>query len=541
VEITNLEPTLNRRTFLRLGAGAGFAILLPGALIGCSDDDADSAPAATGTPTASPTQAAATATAAALRGPSAGTLRIAEPFLPATIDVDAGGQFNILSLGMSETLFRLTPELQTEPWLAESLTKVDDLTWTVKLREDVTFWDGSPMDADAVKASFERMFEKQPGTADLLPPDSELTADGYTLTIKTTGPVGLMERNLAAAQLAVKKAISDEEVLYTGPFRPTAFTARDSITLEAYPDYRGGPAWVATIEGRQVGDTAARTLAVQAGDIEIAQALLPADVETLRSAGLEVSTAPWARQHMLIVNVTRTPLDDVAVRQALSLVIDRQLLVDTILEGVGEAAYGIAPASIGLDITETQPFDAAEAARVLDAAGWETGSDGIRSKGGQRLAFKLGTYPGRAELEQFAIAILDMTKAIGMELTIEQFEDVEKALAENTFDVTTYSIGSAAFGDISRLLSILYVPSGRNTDRYDNPEVTSRFQSYLATADPAEHARLLAEMEELIAEDIPVIPLVNPFQVVAFSDKVQGFSVHPMDSYKYHADIRLEA
>jgi len=533
-----LLRTYDRRSFLKLGAGAGLALIVPGVLIGCSsDEDAAEQPAM------SVTGAAATATPVevTLRGPSAGTLRIAEPFLPATLDVDAGGQFNILSLGMSETLFRLTPELATEPWLAESLEQVDDLTWKVTLRDDVTFWDGSPMDAAAVKASFERMFEKQPGTADLLPPASVLTAEGFVLTIQTPTVVGLMERNLAAAQLAVKKAVSDEEILYTGPFRPTAFTARETVTLEAYPGYRGGPAWSAQIEGRQVGDTAARTLAVQAGDIEIAQALLPADIATLEAAGLQVSAAPWARQHMLIVNVTRAPLSDVAVRRALSLVIDRQLLVNSFLEGVGEPAYGIAPASIGIAVTDTQPFDAAAAARVLDEAGWTLGADGIRVKEGQRLAFKLGTYPGRAELEQFAVAILDMAKAIGMELTIEQFEDVEKALAANEFDVTTYSIGSAAFGDISRLLSILYVPSGRNTDRYANPEVTSRFLQYLGTADPAAHSRLLAEMEALIGEDIPVIPLVNPYQVVAFSAAVEGFSVHPMDSYKYHADIRLRA
>ncbi|MGE3961739.1 MAG: ABC transporter substrate-binding protein [Dehalococcoidia bacterium] len=537
-----MNRTMDRRSFLRLGLGAGVALAIPAALIGCSsEEDAPSATAtnegaATGTGTAD-----ATAAAEATRGPSTGTLRISEPFLPATIDVDAGGQFNILSLGMSETLFRYTSDLRTEPWLATSLERVDDLTWKVQLRDDVTFWDGSPMDADAVVTSFQRMFEKQPGTADLLPPDSELTADGYMLTIKTPRPIGLMERNLAAAQLAVKKAISDEDVLYTGPFRATAFTARDSITLEAYPAYRGGPAWVERIEGRQVGDTAARTLAVQAGDVEIAQALLPADVPTLEAAGLAVSVAPWARQHMLIVNVNRAPLSDVAVRRALSLVVDRQLLVDTVLDGVGEAAFGIAPASIGLDVTATHSFDPAEAASVLDAAGWVAGDDGIREKDGQRLAFKLGTYPGRAELEQFAVAILDMAKAVGMELTIEQFEDVEKALASNEFDVTTYSIGSAAFGDVSRLLSILYVPSARNPERYDNPEVTSRFQQYLETADPAEHARLLREMEELIGADIPVIPLVNPFQVVASSTQVTGFEVHPLDSYKYHADIRLQA
>lgn len=425
--------------------------------------------------------------------------------------------------------------------MAKSLQRVDDLTWKVTLRDDLLFWDGAKVDAEAVKASFTRTMEKQPGAADLLPKGTTFTADGLVLTIKTPAPLGIMPKNLAAANLAIKKTANDKDFVFTGPYRVTSFTARESTTLEAFADYRGGPAWIKTIRGRQVADVGARSLAVQAGDADVAQALVPGDVARLK-ANAQVFSAPWARQHMIVLNVQQAPLNDVAVRRAFALSIDREALVKSILEGVGAPAFGIAPEEIGFKgIMRTQRFDLAEAKRVLDAAGWKPGADGIRVKDGQRLAFKIGTYAGRAELEQMAVAIIDMAKAAGIALTIDKLADVEKSLAENRFDSTTYSIGSAAFGDISRLIATLYSPSPRNKDRYSNPKVNTAFAEYVKTDDVAKQETLLKDMQTAIGEDVPIIFLVNPYQVVAASKKLKQFAPHPLDSYKYGPDMRLEA
>jgi peptide/nickel transport system substrate-binding protein len=244
---------------------------------------------------------------------------------------------------------------------------------------------------------------------------------------------------------------------------------------------------------------------------------------------------------MLVLNTRQAPIDDPAVRRALALAIDREALVKGVLDGVGAAAYGIAPEGIGLDgVIRTQKYDLAEARRVLDAAGWTPAADGVRTKDGRRLEFKLGTYPGRAELEEFAVVIKDQLKAAGMDATIEKFTDVETELARNSFSATTYSIGSAAFGDLSRLLSTLYVPSPRNRDRYANPRVTDLFNQYLVTPDAATRTNQLRQMQELIGQDTPIVHLVNPYQIVGASKKVKGFAPHPLDNYKYHADIYIE-
>src|SRR5690606_13424482 len=109
---------------------------------------------------------------------------------------------------------------------------------------------------------------------------------------------------------------------------------------------------------------------------------------------------------------------------------------------------------------------------------------------------------------------VDMAKAVGIDVDIEKFPDVEVALGSNAFAATTYSIGSAAFGDLSRLLATLYTPSPRNRDRYDNPEVTAGFDEFLGTSDAARQDALLKEMQTAIGEDLPIVHLVNPYQVV---------------------------
>jgi peptide/nickel transport system substrate-binding protein len=512
-------------------------------LAACGDDDNDDADGAAASPTGDTATASPTSLPTAVtRGPSKGQLRVAEPFLPTSLDADSGSSsFQLQSLGALECLMRFAPDLTVRPWIASKLERSDSLTWKVTLRDDVTFWDGSKVDAEAVKTSLMRSTEKQPGTVDQLPKDTQFTASGLELTIKTPVPIGLLPFNLANPAFSIKKVVG-EEVVYTGPFRVVGFTAREFVNLDAYEGYRGGPAWIKEIRARQVADTNTRSLALQSGDVEVGQALLPSDVASLKSAGLTVYSAPWARQHMVILNVKSAPFDDQAVRQAFALAVDRESLLKGIMEGAATPGLGIAPEDIGLKgIIKSQKFDLAEAKRVLDAAGWKSGAGGIREKDGKTLAFKLGTYAGRAELEQSAVVLVDMLKSAGMEATIEKFADVEKALADNAFQASTYSIGSAAFGDISRLLATLYVPSARNKDRYSNADVNTAFQEYLTSSDAARQAALLQTIQTKIGADVPIVHLFNPQQVVATSKRVTNFQPHPLDSYKYGPDVTLEA
>jgi peptide/nickel transport system substrate-binding protein len=471
-----------------------------------------------------------------------GELRVADNALLQSLDTNlAANGIAVMGLGISETLMRVTPSMQIEPWIAERLDPVDAYTWRVTLRPDVTFHDGSVVDAAAVKASIESSMAAQPGTVSIIPAGTEFSANGLTLDIRTPTPVGVMPSSLAAGNFGIRKTAPDGMILYTGPFYPTDFVERQSAVLNAYQAYRGGPAQSPRILVRSIQDVSTRALALQAGDVDIAQSLLPSDVSKLRTAGFEVYAFPFGRQNDLILNNTRPPLDDVNVRRAVTLAIDREALVAGVMDGVGTAAYALAPDNLGLaGLVNTQYYDPAEAGALLDTAGWTVGLDGIRSRGGRRLTFALGSYVQRAELEPLSVAIGDQLRDIGIDVTLERFSDINKTVAENTFDATMYSFVTAPFGDVNRALLQLYTPSGTNRDRYSNPAVNELFRQYNEAADSSLRLQLLGQIQQLIAQDAPVAYVMNPFQIVGTSQRVRGFTPHPLENYRLGPELSVQ-
>lgn len=524
----------SRRRFLRSAAILGCASLVPGFLAGCAAGG-ESSP----TSTASVATPAGSAASQARRGPSKGELRTATSGLPTTLDSDDGtSHFSLLSHGIGETLMRFRADTTAEPWIASKLERVDPLTWRVTLRDDVTFWDGSKCDAEAVRASFERTLSKVAGTDSLIPQGSVLTSGGMTLTIKTPTPSALMPKSLATVELQVKKVIGSD-ILYTGPFRPTSHTAKELLVAEAYQGYRGGPANIKTLNVRYIPDTEARILALQAGDLDVAESLFPAHLDRLKSGGYTTISGPQARQHMMILNVRRPPFDEVAVRQAVSLAIDRNTLA-TVLGGPTTPSYSLGPEAMKIPgLFPTQKYDFAEAGRVLDAAGWKAGASGSREKAGKRLEFQITTYPGRAELEQFAVVIVDQMKKLGVGVTIDKVSDITSVINNSTFTASMYSLGQGAFTDISRMLVYLYTPSGTNKDRYNNPQVNDLLATYLANADNAQAIEALKGIQNILAQEVPVVHLVTPSMLHGVAKNVRDLAFAPLEYYRYGTEVSL--
>jgi peptide/nickel transport system substrate-binding protein len=513
-------------TFLTVGVACG----------GESQEPAPGAAAAT-TPAAS----VGSSTAAPVDLPrSARPLRVATNVFPAALDPDVGfASFSLMGVGIGEALMRVTPEMEIVPWLAESIEQLAPDRWQVTIRDDATFHDGTKVDALAVQRSFERTLEKIPGpVAFALPEGTQFEADGQRLVIVTPGPSGSMPSNLAIFYLIVKKELPDGTLSFTGPYMPAEFVEQQSLTLAAYEGHRDGPARTPSVELTRMTDVNARVLAVQAGDADLAFAVLPNHAPQLEAAGLSVESFLFGRLNGIIVNNTRPGLDDPSVRQALSLAVDRSLLVDSVLEGYGLAAFGIATTEWGIaDAIDTQRFDREEAVRLLDDAGWLPGADGVRMKDGQRLSFALGYYTSRPELEPFAVVVQDQWRQVGVEVTLEEYPNINQTVAESTFDATLYSYNVAPSGDLNRGISQLFVPGASNRDRYSNEEVNRLFDEYNQTADPAQRSQLVRRIQELIGEDVPFIYLAFPQQIVALSPKVEGYVPHPLENYQITASL----
>lgn len=521
----------SRRQFITRTTALTAGVLLPGFLAACTSETAKPA-----TNTPSPTGTPATSSGSAgRRGPSRGELRAAVFGKIAVLDTDEGGSG--LSSGYSETLMRFRADTSPEPWLATRVERADGLTWNVTLRDDVTFWDGSKLDAEAAKASLERTLSKVPSADSLIPKASVFTANGNLLTIKTPVPVPLMLKSLATSELQIKK-VSGKELLYTGPFRPSEMTS-ELMVSQAYEGYRGGPPSLKTLRRRTIPDGEARMIALQAGELDVAETLLPSHISRLKSANLNVIAVPTARQHQLILNPKRAPFDDVNVRRAVALGIDREALATVLGEGA-TPSYSLGPEAMKIaGVTPMQRYDATEAAKVLDAGGWKPGAGGIREKDGKRLQFVITTYPGRAELEQFAVVITDQLKKLGFAVTVTKVPDSGPVLNNNTFDAMAYSLGQLAFTDISRMLSYLYTPSVTNNNRYSNPQVNDLFKVYLENADNPKALDALKSIQEILVKDVPVVPLVVPQLVTGTTKAVRNLAIEPLAYYQYDANVAL--
>mgnify|MGYP001226544594 CR=1 FL=1 len=396
---------MRRRDVLRLFAAGGAAMTLP-MLLACSDGEDDSSAGADTSPSESTNR-------------STRDLRVASNVFPVSLDPDVGfASFSLMGLGAGEALTRVTPDMKIEPWLATAITQVDPLTWRVSLRPDATFWDGSKVDAAAVKASFERTLGEMAGAvAFVFPAGTSFSVNGDDIDITTPVPVGAMLSGLANFYLIVKKVAADGSVVMTGQYRIENFVDQQSLTLRSYDAHRDGPARSPTVRVQRVTDVNSRVLALQAGDIGLAFALLPSQVSQLRAANLKVESFLFGRMNGIILNNTRPPLDDVKVRQAIAFAIDRDALVDGVLEGQGKPAYGLISKDWGFeDAVEVQRFDPEAAARLLDEAGWAASDDGQRSKDGRNLSFTLTFYKSRAELEPFAIVVRDQLKQVGIDV-----------------------------------------------------------------------------------------------------------------------------
>jgi peptide/nickel transport system substrate-binding protein len=401
-------------------------------------------------------------------------------FLPASLDPTKA--FNLGRLGIGESLTRLTPDLRIEPYLASEVRNVDPATWRVTLRPNATFHDGSPVTAEAVAASFKRVWENNAAAGSLISKETQITVlDPTTLEFRTPRPEGAFANNLAAFQFIVHKPAGDGFAM-TGPYKPARLTPDESLQLEAFTDYWAGPPPIARIDVKLIRDTNTRVLALQSGDIDLLVGLPMEMVNTL-SNDFERTVIPGLRMQYMILNHSKPVFSERAVREAVSLGIDRGTLNKVGFDGQSKPATTIFPSVPGIELVQAQSTDVARARQLLDGAGWTAGSDGIRTKGGQRLAFTLITYPQRADLTPMAVSIQSQLKAIGFDVKLETVQDIAKAL-EGDFDAGMYSLGTLPTGDPFYAYSVELVTRGQfNFGKYSNPQLDALVAQLQAEVD----------------------------------------------------------
>ncbi|MDR2301938.1 MAG: ABC transporter substrate-binding protein [Deltaproteobacteria bacterium] len=448
---------------------------------------------------------------------------------------DFAGWFSV-EIGLIETLARLDERMSPVPWLAESIENVDPTTWKVTVKDKITFHNGQPVTAQAVKASLERVIGMLDRAKDGLLIDS-IAVDGRTLTIKTTKPHPTFINALCDpySSIVFTGEISDLVVYGTGPFKIDTFRPNGNANMVRYDDYWDGAAKLDRFTYVYLADVGTLTMAMQAGELD-ATLNVPGPSRHLfvNNPDFVINSVPSSRVLFMYYNYKNPFLSDKNVRRAVNLALDKKTFCDVLLSGSCLPAAGLFPAYLPYagDKVKSEGYDVEAAKAALDAAGYKVGPNGIRQKDGKNLSLTVYTYTSRVELPILAEAIQAQLTEIGIETKLDIMESVEERLGSGDFDIVIYSLVTTPLGDPFTMLDNLIKSSGvYNYGKYDDPESDKEIAQMAGEFDLQKRAQLAISVQQRALDDNAFGFLGHLSRTQITKKRVVDLPNHPSDIY----------
>ena len=444
--------------------------------------------------------------------------------------------------------------------LAQSMTISDDLkVWTVKLRQGVSFYDGTPFNSAAVKSNVDRWLN--PATriynrANLGPLSGIEVVDDYTLKLISSEanlrlPEALSQGSSGFYSPKDLKSYSDEELGLrvtsgTGPYRVVNFVPRERIELQRVDAYWGTAPNLDSITLATIADPEARVAALERGEIDVALELGPSQLARVEAnSRLQVVTGLSARQAFLSLNQLVKPLDDPKVRQAIWYAIDRNALATSVLRGYARVSDSVAcKGCIDYAPIDWQAFDVTKSKSLLDEAGWRVGSDGIRTKDGTQLSFDFQAPRGRwLQDAATAQAIDGFLRNVGIapKLRITEFATFFDAIRSPNRNSTNQAIlmswGYVAAGvhlDQIYLCSRMEPPL-YNLDGYCNQDYDKMVAQLNVTSDSDKRVALITSIEQKLVKDVVDLPLYQIKALAGVRKGIEGVdqALAPTDWHRF--------
>jgi peptide/nickel transport system substrate-binding protein len=569
---------MNRRRFLGHVAVAALGVPSVVTLLAACGDDEDetgtATPAAATAPPAeatateggepSPTTAAEQATEPA-SGVEGGDFLMGqefEPGQPGGILVEAAfaGGTNFGSYSARNCVpQRLTFESLIEPnpftlepvsLLAASWEASDDaVTWTFELRENVLWHDGEPFTADDVVFSYNYLLNEELNspfystleeTIETVEAIDELTVVFTAKDVRVDFLYDAGLQLLAAehvlsgidpADYPASPAATGEDpalVVGTGPFRFTGVVPGDNYSAERFDAYWAGTPYLDGYVAREYQSGDAAMASLLAGDTDLSWEISLSYVTEIEDAGFTLNQwrAPGFDAIVLNLDPARTDLfQDVRVRQALLYGLDREAMILAAYNGVGEVANTIVTnGSVFANpegVTVRYTYDPEQAMALLDEAGWVTGTDGVREKNGQRLAFSLATDAGWEPYAIQATVAQENWRLIGVEVELElsEYDVVLEAAASGDFEAVLYDypvqLSPGRWNSFT-------CDNLNNYMGYCNPEVDIVFEEARVSTDQARRVELFTEFQNLILTDLPILPTIGVNGIMASAPRVRN-------------------
>lgn len=459
---------------------------------------------------------------------------------------------NLISTNILEGLYRLTPDgTQIEPALAEDAQMSEDgLTWTITLR-NATFHDGTPVTAQDVKFSFERLASpdlQSPkaslldgivGTAEARSGDANeisgiTVQDDQTVEFELTDPSSAFESLLASPNLAV---VSDEavqslgddfatQVVSAGPFTLSEWNANESIVATSFDNYWDGAPSLDSVTWRVIPDENTRMVEFEAGQLDITW-LPPAQYSQYADDPEwddHVHRAPTIHTEFFSMNMERAPLGDSHdLRAAICSSVDREAVVAS-LQGRATVAEGLLPTAFEV------PVPSGECQMNQQDASSAVESTGI----GEPLTL---IAPPWGNLTSTLQLYQDNLATIGLDVEIEalEFAQYQERLVAGDYDLAWhYRVPDYldAGNYLQPLLESDQIEAG-NVARFSSDEMDQLLEQAAQATDAQARTQALAEAEQLVGDELPYIPLTHNIYVDISSQRVQGYTPSAMDTHNY--------
>ena len=353
---------------------------------------------------------------------------------------------------LTDKLVYVDEKGEPSPWIATSWEQNDTATeFTLHLRDGVTFSDRTPLDAAAVVANLDVWAKGDPARGinpiGLFPKtyDHAEAVDSTTVKVFFTAPTlgfiptlgyhGSILISPRTIALPAEEQADLSNDIGSGPFVVESWKEGDSVVLKRRDDYdwapralgRNGPAYLDTITYKLVAEPSVRTAAVQSGQAEVAYNPSPQELASFSDQGFTTATPRYLGfVNGYAINTKVAPFDDVLVRQALQHGIDRDEIISTVYTKDWLAPESLFQSNVpgATDHSEDFAYDAGQANRLLDEAGWVKGADGVRVKAGKPLELTLNANPYLATSKSVDELVAQQLGKLGFKVNIQAFDVV---------------------------------------------------------------------------------------------------------------------
>lgn len=474
-------------------------------------------------------------------GEGPGTFTFSVPFFPPSLDpLQNDGGWRNREIGVLESLFEINRDGGVEPQLVDDYSRSDDdLMWEFELREDIVLHNGSQLDAEAVVFSLDRTFSNTDSRLSGLPVETVEAVDDRTVAITTAEPMASLPAQLsrpAAGIIHPDSQAADgsiETQISTGPYQLDSYDPSGEIVLTRHDDYYGTTPEIERAVFEQVSDGQTRLLKLQNDELQLAKNLpnsAAAEIEADDSVDLQLTDD--VSEQIIVFNTERDPLDDVRVRRAVLSSIDRQAIVDSVMEGMGSPAYTPwDPETVQWANEELDPdsYDPDQAAALLAEAGWELDDDGVRYRDGEPLELVLWTYTERPNLPDIAEVMQAQLGEIGfdIEVRVTEWGALDEAKSAFEYDMFIGHWGLYNFPDPDTLTNYYDFDQNIIDSPYDNERVVDLLDEGRATFDDDERKEIYDEIQQIVMEDVPVGFLMRQSYVNGIQQDVTGYNPHP--------------